>query len=172
MKQLWAPWRIEFIKGAKARECIFCSKPEQDRDPENLILHRGRHAFVMMNRYPYSNGHLLVSPYRHASGLELLEDKVLLDLMQLLKRSLRILKEDLRPEGMNIGINNGKVAGAGFEEHIHFHIVPRWGGDTNFMTTLAEVRVIPEHLKATYQRLRARFRKAGAKTFGKKRAKT
>ena len=114
---------------------------------------------VIMNRYPYNNGHLLVAPVRHVSGLEFLSDGETLELLQMVRRSIDILKEIMSPEGFNVGLNLGRVAGAGLEEHLHFHIVPRWTGDTNFMTVHGEVRVIPEHLKETYKKLRPRFDK-------------
>lgn len=157
MKQIWAPWRIEFITQPKPTECILCLKPREDRDRENFILYRGRHCFVMMNIYPYNNGHMMISPYQHASTPEDLGDKVLADMMGVLKRCVKAIKQELSPEGINIGLNLGKVAGAGIEDHLHFHIVPRWLGDTNFMAVMADVRVIPEHLKATYEKLRILF---------------
>ncbi len=157
MKQIWAPWRIEFITQPKPTECILCLKPREDRDRENFILYRGRHCFVMMNIYPYNNGHMMISPYQHAGTPEDLDDKVLADMMGVLKRCVKAIKQELSPEGINIGLNLGKVAGAGIEDHLHFHIVPRWLGDTNFMAVMADVRVIPEHLKATYEKLRILF---------------
>jgi len=159
MKQLWAPWRIKFITQPKPSGCILCLKPQEDRDRVNFILYRSRHCFVMMNIYPYNNGHLLISSYQHASTPEDLGDRVLLDMMRVLKHSMKAMKLALSPEGINIGINLGKVAGAGIDDHLHFHVVPRWHGDTSFMAVMAEVRVIPEHLKATYERLRHFFPK-------------
>jgi ATP adenylyltransferase len=159
MKQLWAPWRIEFIVQPKPTECILCLKPRENRDRENFILYRGRHCFVMMNIYPYNNGHLMISPYRHASTLEDLDNKVLADMMRVLKQCVKAIKQALSSDGINIGLNLGKIAGAGIENHLHFHIVPRWSGDTNFMAVMADVRVIPEHLKATYEKLHILFPK-------------
>ncbi len=159
MKQLWAPWRIEFITQAKPTECILCFKPRENRDRENFILYRARHCFVMMNIYPYNNGHLLISPYQHTSTLENLDSEILADMMGVLRRCVKVIKQALSSEGMNIGLNLGKVAGAGIENHLHFHIVPRWSGDTSFMAVMADVRVIPEHLKATYGKLRGLFPK-------------
>ena len=159
MKQLWAPWRIEFITQPKPSECILCLKPRENRDKENFILYRSRHCFVMMNIYPYNNGHLLISPYPHANTLEKMDGKVLADIMAVLKRSVKAVKQALSPEGINIGLNLGKVAGAGIENHLHLHVVPRWSGDTSFMAVMADVRVIPEHLKATYGKLRVFFPK-------------
>jgi ATP adenylyltransferase len=158
MRFLWAPWRMDYILEEKQRGCIFCKKPMEKRNKANLILHRGRHAFVMMNKFPYNNGHLMVIPKRHCPDLEQLDDKELQDLLFLLRVSTRILREMLRPEGFNIGMNIGKVGGAGVDDHIHFHIVPRWIGDTNFMPVLGETKIIPEYLEKTYEKLHAAFR--------------
>ena len=171
MRPLWAPWRIDFIQSPKPSGCILCELPREKRDADNLILYRGRHSFVMMNLYPYNNGHLLISPYAHAAGLEALEDALLLDLMKTLKLSIQVVKEALSCEGMNIGINSGKAAGAGIADHLHWHLVPRWAGDTNFMASLGEVRVIPEHLKTTYGKLKGLFPKNRPRAVKKDRAK-
>lgn len=157
MKQLWAPWRIKFITQPKSSKCILCLKPQENRDRANYILHRAGHSFVMMNIYPYNNGHLMISPYEHIGSLESIDNKILSDLMETLKLSIKAVKFALSPEGINIGLNLGKVAGAGIEDHVHFHLVPRWLGDTSFMAVMAEVRVIPEHLTATYDKLRPYF---------------
>ena len=163
---LWAPWRMAYIKRAdRAAGCIFCVKPRQRRDPANLLLHRGRLGFVMMNLFPYNSGHLLIAPYAHASTLEVLPDETALELIALTNLSLKVLRTTVRPEGFNVGLNLGRVAGAGIEGHVHVHIVPRWNGDTNFMPLFAETRVMPEHLEATYRKLRAAFaRLAPART--------
>lgn len=153
MRQLWAPWRMQYIESDKSGPCILCAKPPMGKDRENYILERTAHSFVMMNIYPYSNGHLMVSPYAHVDRLSALEDAAALDLTRTLDRALERLRAALAPEGFNVGLNLGKAAGAGIDTHLHFHIVPRWNGDTNYMTVLAEVRVIPEHLDATYDRL-------------------
>ena len=161
MKVVWAPWRMAYIKKAhKPRGCIFCTKARAKRDASNYLLHRGRYGFVMMNLFPYNSGHLLVSPYRHVKSLEQLPDQASLDLIRLTNLALQALTAEIHPEGFNIGINLGRVAGAGIEGHVHLHIVPRWNGDTNFMPLFGETRVIPEHLRATYRKLRARFRAA------------
>jgi len=157
MKTIWAPWRMAYILSDKTRECIFCKMPKQDKDRDNLILYRSSHNFVIMNRYPYNNGHLMVAPFLHTPSLEGLSDDALLDFMRVTQRCIKVLREALRPEGFNIGSNIGKVAGAGMEEHFHLHMVPRWGGDTNFMTVLGEVRVIPEHVMETYDKLYTAF---------------
>jgi ATP adenylyltransferase len=153
MKTLWAPWRIQYILSKKEPQCIFCKYPKEDKDRENLILHRREHTYVIMNRYPYNNGHLMIVPYFHTSTFDGLSDEVLKEMMTLTKYSVDCLTKAFRPEGFNIGINIGKVAGAGIEEHLHIHIVPRWAGDVSFMTILDDVRVIPEHIIETYDKL-------------------
>lgn len=158
MKVLWAPWRMAYIKDArKPRACIFCRKPRERRDRGNYLLYRGRYTFAIMNLFPYNSGHLLVAPYAHVDSLDQLADDAALDLLRVTNLSLRILRAELRPEGFNVGINLGRVAGAGIEAHVHLHIVPRWNGDTNFMPLFGETRVMPEHLDATYRKLRKRF---------------
>ncbi|MCX8068962.1 MAG: HIT domain-containing protein [Thermodesulfovibrionales bacterium] len=153
MKNLWAPWRMEYILSAKPTECIFCAKPKEDKDRDNLILFRGKDAFIIMNKYPYNNGHLMVVPYLHTSSFDGLTLSELHALMEMTKFTVDCLKKAFRPEGFNIGINIGVVAGAGIEEHLHIHVVPRWGGDSNFMAVTAEIRVIPEHILETYDKL-------------------
>ena len=155
---LWAPWRMAYIKRAdRPKGCIFCVKPTQRRDLANLILYRGRLGFVIMNLFPYNSGHLLITPYLHAASLEALPDEIALELIALTNLSLKVLRATLKPEGFNVGLNLGRVAGAGIEGHVHVHLVPRWNGDTNFMPLFAETRVMPEHLEATYRKLRAAF---------------
>jgi ATP adenylyltransferase len=160
MHQLWAPWRMAYIASSqRPTGCVFCVcvKRHEPRDASSLVLHRGRHAFVIMNRFPYNSGHLMVAPYAHVKALESLQPDVILDLLGLTTLSLSALQAEIRPEGFNIGLNLGRVSGAGIEDHLHLHIVPRWNGDTNFMPLFAETRVIPEHLHATYRKLRHRF---------------
>jgi ATP adenylyltransferase len=161
MDQLWAPWRMEFIKGDKPPGCIFCQKPNENQDEKNFILRLGRTSMVMMNIYPYNHAHLLASPFKHVNGVDLLDKESASDLMESVRISVSVLKEAFRPDGFNIGINMGKFAGAGIEDHVHIHIVPRWSGDTNFMPLLAEVRVMPEHLVTTYRKLLPLFQKRG-----------
>ena len=156
MKHLWAPWRMNYILKRKEKDCIFCLKPSRERDRENLILYRGKHTFVMMNRYPYNNGHLMIVPHRHCIDLESLNPLESKELFELLRVSIGVLKISLSPQGFNIGVNIGKVGGAG-EAHIHFHVVPRWAGDTNFMPILGETKIVPEYLSNTYQRLHSTF---------------
>ena len=154
MKVLWAPWRMEYVSSdSKKGECIFCPGADRSQDEERLILFIGNLSIVLMNRFPYINGHLLIAPLRHVSTLDALLPEEKLDLITRVENSIGVLKEVLRPEGFNIGLNLGKVAGAGVEDHIHLHIVPRWIGDTNYMTVFGEVRVIPEHIQETYGKL-------------------
>ncbi|TAN44667.1 MAG: HIT domain-containing protein [Nitrospirae bacterium] len=153
MKNLWAPWRMEYILSEKEPYCIFCVKPSEKNDRDNLILHRGKEAFIIMNKYPYNNGHLMVVPYFHTSGLQDLKESALSEMMLLTQYATACVKKAFNPEGFNVGINIGGVAGAGIKEHIHIHIVPRWAGDSNFMAVTAELRVIPEHILETYDKL-------------------
>jgi len=150
---LWAPWRMDYILAEKkGQKCIFCGVDRQ-ADQERLILYRTSHSLVMMNRYPYSYAHLMVAPVRHVDQVRKLKKPEMGDILFCLGRSIEILRQTFHPDGFNVGMNLGQVAGAGIRHHIHFHIVPRWNGDTNFMPALAEVRVIPEHLDETYRRL-------------------
>lgn len=161
MKVMWAPWRMEYIlSDQKGSGCILCPGEDREADPARLILHVGSLSLVMMNRFPYINGHLLVAPVRHVPDLESLREEELQDLLLMVRRSIEILKQSMHPDGFNVGLNLGKFAGAGVEEHLHFHIVPRWEGDTNYMTVLGEVRVIPEHIRDTYEKLHPYFRKS------------
>lgn len=157
-ERLWAPWRLEYIEKASKDSsedgCIFVDLPNQADDKKNLILHRGNTAFVMLNAFPYTNGHLMVAPYKHTSDLSELSDEELLEVNQLVAKCLEWIKKAYGPDGFNIGVNLGKAAGAGIPDHIHWHIVPRWDGDTNFMTTVGEVRVLPQSLEESWERLR------------------
>ena len=157
VRQIWAPWRIEYIQMEKPEGCILCDKPKQNSDALNYILYRGGKNFVIMNTYPYNPGHLMIVPYRHIAQLEELTDEERNEHFEIVGRSIKLLKQVLNPGGFNIGINVGKVAGAGIVDHFHTHIVPRWQGDTNFMPVLADVRVLPEALAETYQRLKGKF---------------
>jgi len=158
MERIWAPWRIDYVLGGeKEPGCIFCTKPAADQDDVNLIIHRGRGAFTMMNKFPYTNGHVLVSPYKHVEDICLLDPEENSLIVEELCRAVHVLRKVMRPEGFNIGINLGVVAGAGIEEHLHYHVVPRWSGDTNIMPVLADIRVIPEHLLSTCLKLREGF---------------
>ena len=157
---LWAPWRIEYIENAeKTTGCIYCVKPSQSDDRGSLITHRGKYAFVIMNRYPYNNGHLMVVPFRHTADLSVLEDSEKLELFDLLIASQRVLTQVMNPQGFNIGMNLGRTAGAGVADHLHFHVVPRWNGDTNFMPVLGHTKVVSEGLDQTWSKLVGAFNK-------------
>ncbi|MEE9542889.1 MAG: HIT domain-containing protein [Thermodesulfobacteriota bacterium] len=155
-KKLWAPWRMDYILSGKPEGCIFCPDPKVE-PKDALIVFDTELTLVMLNKFPYTSGHLMVAPKRHTSRLDELSEAESNDLFSLIKRSVRVLKEECAPEGFNIGMNLGKSAGAGVEEHIHMHIVGRWHGDTNFMPVTADTHVVPEHLSTTYDKLRARF---------------
>jgi ATP adenylyltransferase len=156
LKRLWAPWRREYILGPKADACIFCAALRMDPQQAGVLL-RGERCFVMLNKYPYINGHLLISPRRHVSRLEDLDSREAAELMETLRASVSRLKQAYGPDGLNLGMNLGKVAGAGVEEHLHFHLLPRWNGDNNFMAVLAETRVISESLADTWRTLSRYF---------------
>ena len=155
MERLWAPWRLEYVQSAdKAEGCIFCGAAAGD-DEEHLVVHRGERAFVLLNKFPYASGHLLVAPYRHGVNFPELDEAEALEVHRLGAQGLAALKGLYGPEGFNLGWNLGRIAGAGIVDHGHLHVVPRWGGDTNFMPVLGDVKVIPEHLAATRERLAA-----------------
>ncbi|MDL2263478.1 HIT domain-containing protein [Synergistaceae bacterium OttesenSCG-928-I11] len=157
MDVLRAAWRAEYINAPREENtqehCIFCEYSKEEKDVENLLLVRGQTAFVMMNRYPYSSGHLMVIPYRHTNDFVSLSSAESLELIHLAQCATEAIKQALHPDGFNMGINLGKVAGAGIDAHLHLHVVPRWNGDTNFMSVTAETKVLPEALSATYERL-------------------
>ena len=159
MERLWSPWRMEYVQAARDDEggCIFCDKPGLGDDEKALIVSRGEQAFVMLNAYPYNPGHLMVAPFRHVGEFEELTTEELAGASSLLQRSVRALKEVASPHGFNVGMNMGKVAGAGVADHLHWHVVPRWDGDTNFMPVVGETRVLPELLSGTYAKLRPTF---------------
>jgi ATP adenylyltransferase len=160
---LWAPWRLEYVEGGGGGGCIFCEPSEPKPDRERLILHRGRHAIVRLNRFPYAAGHLMVSPVAHRARLSELEPEARLELATRLAQCERILEEAFRCDGLNVGANLGAAAGAGFADHLHFHVVPRWRGDVNFMTSIGEIRVIPAHIERSYERLLPAFRELDAR---------
>lgn len=155
MKHLWSPWRLEYLTTPKAEECVFCRASEGEDDRENLVLLRGERAFLILNRYPYNNGHFIVVPYEHVPSLEDLDTPTLTEMMLLLNRGLGALRTAMHPDGFNLGANLGKVAGAGVEDHVHMHAVPRWTGDTNFMPVIGEMRVVPQTWLQTYDELKA-----------------
>lgn len=152
MKRLWAPWRLEYIKSAKEKGCVLC-KAGNGKPGDGLLLYRGRHSLVVLNKYPYNNGHLMVAPLRHVADIESLTAEESADIFRLISHSTRILTESMAPGGYNIGMNIGKAAGAGIDDHLHVHVVPRWPGDDNFMPVLADTKVMPEHLADTRSRL-------------------
>lgn len=157
MEQIWAPWRIEYVERPKESGCILCQKPKEDNDEANFILYRGQGNFIILNAFPYTPGHLMVAPYRHIANLQELTDDEGKEHLDIVKKAVKLLTEALKPAGFNIGLNIGKIAGAGIEYHIHTHIVPRWQGDVNFMPVLSNTRVISEALAATYEKLKARL---------------
>jgi ATP adenylyltransferase len=166
--RLWTPWRYQYITGESgeksgdghsANSCIFCTLPQQDpaHDERNYILHRARHNFIVLNLYPYTSGHLLIIPYEHTSELDSVSKAATDELMDLAKRTQSLLREAYRPHGFNLGMNLGRAAGAGVAAHVHLHVMPRWTGDANFMSTVGETRVLPEDLPTTYKKLLGKF---------------
>ncbi len=157
---LWAPWRMEYVQRVDTKDdvCIFCEKPKQETDRENLILYRGKTVFVILNKYPYNNGHLMVVPYGHTSDIAALEDRAALEMWQLTNKCKAVLSKAFHPDGYNIGMNIGRTAGAGIDQHIHMHIVPRWNGDTNFMPIVGQTKVVSQALMETYDALAPHFR--------------
>jgi ATP adenylyltransferase len=159
-QRIWAPWRLAYVKDAskdEADECIFCAAPAAADDEANLIVHRGERCFVILNKFPYTNGHLMVAPYEHLATLPEVDAEAIAELMALAQQAMVALEERYSPHGYNVGFNQGRVAGAGFEHHIHMHVVPRWGGDTNYMPVLADTRVMPQTLEQSYEALRGAF---------------
>ena len=158
--RIWAPWRLEYVKDAdkdNEDECIFCVKPAADDDEANLIVHRGERCFVILNLFPYTNGHLMIAPYDHLPALQELDAETTAEMMALTQRAMVVLDEKYDPHGYNVGVNQGRVAGAGYEGHIHLHVVPRWAGDTNYMPVLADTRVMPQSLEQSYEALKGEF---------------
>ncbi|OFW61104.1 MAG: HIT family hydrolase [Actinobacteria bacterium RBG_16_64_13] len=153
MERLWAPWRLQYVTKEKQGGCIFCEKPQLGDDLAAHIVHRGAHAYVMLNAFPYNNGHLMVAPFAHISALEELPSETIHEMMDLAQQCTRALKFDFHPDGFNVGFNLGAAAGAGIKDHLHLHLVPRWLGDTNFMPVIADVRVIPQSLDRSYDQL-------------------
>jgi ATP adenylyltransferase len=166
MKQLWSPWRLEYLQGPEPQGCIFCHAAQSAADHDNLVLLRGDQVFLILNRYPYNNGHLMVVPYHHVPSLEHLDGATLTEMMLSINRGLTALRSAMAPDGFNVGINLGRVAGAGIEDHVHVHIVPRWLGDTNFMPVVGDMRVIPQTWMQTYDQLKAALDAAGGAEAG------
>lgn len=157
MDVLWAPWRMDYILGPKQGSCPFCLPADESEDVERLVLTRGKTCFVIMNKYPYNNGHLMVAPFRHTHCLTSMTSEERAEGTELVTRCVDILSQAFRPQGLNVGLNLGEAAGAGIATHLHWQIVPRWNGDSSFMAVFAETRVIPEHLSQTYAALKAFF---------------
>ncbi len=158
MDYLWTPWRYQYISTAgEPCECIFCAAAKSGDDHSNLVVYRGEYNYVILNRYPYTSGHLMVVPYQHAPSLIDLPEAAVIDLMLLARTAEERLRKVYHPEGLNIGINIGKSAGAGVAGHVHLHALPRWHGDVNFMTAVGETRVVPEDLETTWERLHSAF---------------
>ena len=154
MKRIWAPWRMQYIlSNNKSGGCILCDKPSEKNDEKNYVLYRGRHNFIILNAYPYTPGHLMAAPYRHIANITEADTKETKELFELIQLCVKLLTQTVRPDGFNIGMNLGKVAGAGLEGHIHMHIVPRWNGDHNYMSVVADTRVLSEGLATTYSKL-------------------
>ncbi|WP_432736308.1 HIT family protein [Maridesulfovibrio sp. FT414] len=157
MEVLWAPWRMDYILGPKPDECVFCIPENTDEDVERLVLHRAAHCFVIMNKFPYNNCHLMVTPYRHVSKLTDLAEVEASEIMKYITICCNILEKACHPQGINVGLNIGEAAGAGIAAHLHFQLVPRWNGDASFMAVFGETNVIPDHLSSTYKRLKPFF---------------
>ncbi|MBV9037215.1 MAG: HIT domain-containing protein [Acidobacteriaceae bacterium] len=155
MKYLWTPWRSTYMKEKKDKtKCIFCEAAASTEDAKSLVVHRGQFCFVILNRYPYTSGHLMIAPYRHVSRLTAVDEVTTAEMMQLVRRAETVLQEAYSPDGLNLGMNLGEAAGAGIEQHIHMHVLPRWRGDANFMTSVGATRIIPEALEDTYRKVR------------------
>ncbi len=160
MDVMWAPWRMDYILGPKPDACVFCLPESEAEDEERLVMHRGKHAFVVMNKFPYNNGHLLVAPYRHTCDYLSLSPEECGECMALTQAAVKALGRFASPEGFNMGMNIGRAAGAGVDTHLHWHIIPRWSGDASFIAVTSETRVIPQHLTETYKALKPLFQAA------------
>ena len=165
MNRLWTPWRMAYIENSKPEEgCVFCNRPSQSDGPENLIVARGQRAYVILNLFPYTSGHLMIVPFDHQPSLEMLAAATRAEMMELMTHAVEVLRAAYHPQGFNLGANIGELAGAGIADHVHLHVVPRWAGDTNFMTALSDTRVIPEGLEKTYHRVREVWQQLGKLT--------
>ncbi len=154
---MWAPWRLEYMQSEKAEGCVFCTKPAAEDDEANYIVQRGEDMFVILNAFPYNNGHVMVAPFDHVASFEDLDEPALLEMMTLTKAVMRALRDVYSPQGFNVGVNVGSASGAGVEDHVHLHVVPRWAGDTNFMPVIGSTRVLPQTLADSYAALRTAF---------------
>lgn len=162
MDHIWTPWRMKYIQENKDFEgCIFCLAAESEDDVDNLVFYRGENAFMILNRYPYTNGHVMCVPYAHKARLQDLTLETRIEIMELTTKAVQVLQSVYQPEGFNVGLNLGEMAGAGIEQHLHIHIVPRWGGDTNFMSCIGETRILPESLDQTFRRVKQAWEKFG-----------
>lgn len=159
MDHVWAPWRMKYIQETSEKGCFFCEGVQQEDGAENLIVKRGKFAFVMLNRYPYTSGHLMVVPYAHEASMEKLPIETKTEMMVLITQAIQVLKKEYGADGFNVGANLGSIAGAGVADHLHFHVVPRWNGDTNFMTSVGNARVLPEELTVTHKRIKEHWPK-------------
>jgi len=157
LDRLWNPWRFQYVTKEKREGCIFCELPLEGRDEQNLIVYRARFNYVILNRYPYTTGHLMVVPFKHTDSLQGIDDDASQELFELVRTADRKLRDVYHPKGMNLGMNQGEAAGAGIAEHIHMHVLPRWIGDANFLTVIGETRILPEELSDTYRKLKAVF---------------
>jgi ATP adenylyltransferase len=158
MDILWTPWRYTYIKSADdSQGCIFCDKPKENDDEKNLIVHRGKYCYIILNAFPYTNGHVMVVPFAHEDQLQKLDSSMATEMMALTQKTESVLRELYRPEGINLGMNIGKAAGAGVAGHVHMHVLPRWTADANFMSVIGETRVLPEDLATTYMRMKGKF---------------
>jgi ATP adenylyltransferase len=162
MDHLWTPWRSSYIRGKKdSAVCVFCHAASSEHDEDTLVIHRARFNFVILNRYPYTSGHLMIAPYRHVSRLQQADAEIVAEMMTLARLAERLIEECYRPQGINIGMNLGEAAGAGIEQHIHMHVLPRWFGDANFMTSVSNTRIIPEELAVSFSKLSKAFQESG-----------
>ncbi len=156
--RIWAPWRLRYVSNARKQDdCVFCVKPDEGDDREALIVHRGERCYVILNLYPYTSGHLMVAPFEHVGRLQDIEPEVTAEMMDLAQQAIRRMEDVYRPEGFNVGVNQGRVAGAGVEGHIHLHVVPRWAGDNNYMPVIADTRVMPQSLEESFDALQGGF---------------
>ncbi|MFH1856169.1 MAG: HIT domain-containing protein [Candidatus Omnitrophota bacterium] len=157
MERIWAPWRSKYVGLKKQKGCIFCRAAKDKKDAKNYLVFRGEKAFIMLNIFPYNNGHLMIAPMKHTGEITELTDEEMLEIMRLIKKSCKILKKLLKPHAFNVGVNLGRYAGAGVEDHLHFHVVPRWSGDANFMPVVSNTKVIPQSLDELYKKLKKEY---------------
>jgi ATP adenylyltransferase len=158
MDYLWSPWRYQYVSQQKSEKgCVFCNKMQQTTDEANLILYRGVNSYVLLNLYPYTSGHLMIAPYQHIGSLSAADDATWMEMTSLTRKAEQAIQKAYRPDGINLGMNLGKSAGAGIADHIHMHVLPRWHADSNFLTTISETRVLPELLEDTYRKLKPLF---------------